>query len=65
MNDDFKAQITMVRNFPSHVGGYDAELPEQQCGESDYHGQCCFREGWACAVDAINRRLTEMQNKQI
>ena len=61
MSDSLIDQITMVRNFPSHVGNYDASLPEKECGEDHSHCHCCFRAGWACAVNAINSRLTEMQ----
>ena len=54
---NLERKMTIVRNFPSHVGGYDATLPEKRCGENDYVGQSCFRDGWFCAVTALNRKL--------
>jgi hypothetical protein len=59
---DCSAILTMIRNFPSHVGNYDADLPEKECGENRYEEQCAFRQGWAMAVDAINDGISQMQN---
>jgi hypothetical protein len=56
------AIIAMVRNFPSHVGNYDADLPEKECGENRYEEQCAFRHGWSMAVNAINDKISQMQN---
>jgi hypothetical protein len=55
--------IAMVRNFPRHVGEYDARLPEESCGEENYDEQCAYRAGWSAAVGAINRRITKMQQE--
>jgi hypothetical protein len=60
--DALVLQITMVRNFPTHVGDFNAALPEQHCGENNYKEQSAFRQGWSEAVWAINRRITDMQN---
>jgi hypothetical protein len=62
--NEWVEQVKTVRNFPGHVGGYDAELPYRKCGDEDYHGVSCFRDGWACAVDAINKQLTKIQKTQ-
>jgi hypothetical protein len=52
-------QITMVRNFPVHVGDYDKSLPERRC--NSYEEEYVFRDGWYQAITAINDKLTEMQ----
>lgn len=62
INENYKEQIIMVRNFPHHVGDYDSKLPEEWC-EHDQHGQGCFRAGWSCAISAINKKITQMQKE--
>jgi hypothetical protein len=57
------AIITMVRNFPRHVGDYDATLPEHVCGEEEGDEHVAFREGWYYAVTTINNRITKMQQE--